>query len=91
MNKLRNVYVTSYKYSEQRLREMKLIFTLVYFLIVQQSWNYAEVTRSNTYQLEDTAITLTKFIDEFKGLFNQLLEQNSMILNMLTKLINKND
>lgn len=58
---------------------------------LQQSRSYAEVTRSNTHQIEDTAITLTKFIEEFKGLFNQLLQQNSMILNMLTKLINKND
>ena len=31
------------------------------------------------------------FIEEFKGLFNQLLQQNRTILNMLTKLINKND
>ena len=58
---------------------------------LQQSRNYAEVTRSNTNQIEDTAIILTKLIDEFKGLFNQLLQQNSMVLNMLTKLINKND
>ena len=58
---------------------------------LQQSRSYTEVTRSNTYQFEDTAIALTKFIDEFKGLFNQLLQQSSMILNMLTKLINKND
>jgi hypothetical protein len=35
-----------------------------------------------------TVITLTKFSDEFKGLFNQLLQQNSMILNMLKMLIN---
>ena len=58
---------------------------------LQQPRSYAEVTRSNTHQTEDTAITLTKFIEEFKGLFNQLLQQNSMILNLLTKLINKND
>ena len=58
---------------------------------LQQSRSYAEVTRSNTNQIEDTAIILTKLTDEFKGLFNQLLQQNSMVLNMLTKLINKND
>jgi hypothetical protein len=28
-------------------------------------------------------------LDKFKGLFNQLLQQNSMIMNMLTTLINK--
>jgi hypothetical protein len=58
---------------------------------LQQSRSYAELNRSNTYQFEDTAITLTKFINEFKELFNQLLQQNSMILNMITKLINKKD
>jgi hemerythrin superfamily protein len=45
----------------------------------------------NTNQVEDTAIRLTKFLDEFKGLFNQLLQQNSMILNMLTMLINESN
>jgi nicotinate-nucleotide pyrophosphorylase len=58
---------------------------------LQQSRIYAEATKSNTHQIEDTPITLTKFIEEFKGLFNQLLQQNRTILNMLTKLINKND
>jgi magnesium-transporting ATPase (P-type) len=50
----------------------------------QQHKSNADVTKSNTNQVEDTAIILTKFLDEFKELFNQLLHQNSMILNMLT-------
>jgi cytochrome c peroxidase len=37
----------------------------------QQQRSYADVPKSNTNQVEDTAITLTKFSDEFKGLFNQ--------------------
>jgi len=45
----------------------------------QKQRSYIDVTKSNTNQVEDTAITLTKFLDEFKGLFNQLLQQNSMI------------
>jgi hypothetical protein len=49
-----------------------------------QQRSYAVVNKSNTNQVEDTAITLTKFLDEFKGLFNQMLQQNSMILNMPT-------
>jgi hypothetical protein len=32
----------------------------------QQQRSYADVTKSNTIQFEDTAITLTKFLDEFK-------------------------
>jgi hypothetical protein len=55
----------------------------------QQQRSCADVTKSNTNQVEDTAITLTKCLDKYKGLFNQLLQQNSMILNMLAKLINK--
>jgi hypothetical protein len=58
---------------------------------LQQPRSHVEVTRSSTNQVEDTANILTKLIDEFKGLFNQLLQQNSMILNMLTMLINKNN
>jgi len=33
--------------------------------------------------------SLTKFLDEFQGLFNQLLQRNSVIINMFTLLINK--
>jgi len=50
----------------------------------QKQRSNADVTKSNTNQVEDTAITMTKFSDEFKGLFNQVLQQNSMILNMHT-------
>jgi hypothetical protein len=58
---------------------------------LQQPRSHAYMTRSSTNQVEDTAIILTKLIDEFKGLLNQLLQQNSMILNMLTMLINMNN
>jgi len=40
----------------------------------QQQISYADVTKSNTNQVENTAIILTKFLDEFKGLFNHLLQ-----------------
>jgi hypothetical protein len=55
----------------------------------QQQRSYADIIKSNTNQVEDTDITLTKFLDEFKGMFIQLLQQNSMIMNLLTMLINK--
>ena len=45
--------------------------------------------QSNTNQVEDTEMILSKFLDEYKKLFNQLLQENSMILNMLTVLIIK--
>jgi hypothetical protein len=51
-----------------------------------QPRSYADATRSSTNQVEDTAIILTKLTDEFKGLFIQLLQHNSMVLNMLTML-----
>jgi hypothetical protein len=34
-------------------------------------------------------MTLSTFLDEFKQMFNQLVQQNSIVLNMLTKLLNK--
>jgi hypothetical protein len=56
---------------------------------LQQQRSYAGVTKSNTNQVEGTVITLTKVLYDFEGSFNQLFQQHSMILNMLTILINK--
>jgi hypothetical protein len=55
----------------------------------QHQRSYAEVTKSQENQVEDTATTLKHFLEEFKRLFTQLLQQNRMKLNMLTALINK--
>ena len=54
-----------------------------------QRRSYAEVTKNTEYQNPDVNTTLNNFLAEFKGLFTQLLNQNSMILSMLTTLINK--
>jgi len=54
-----------------------------------QRRSYAEVTRNPEYQNSGVNATLNNFLTEFKGLFTQLLNQNSMILSMLTTLINK--
>ena len=55
----------------------------------QQQRSYADLTKNHEHQFEDAATKLKNFLEEFKGLFTQLLHQNSMILNMLTTLINK--
>jgi hypothetical protein len=45
---------------------------------------------SNRAQLAEEPTTMLKtFLDEFKGLFAQLVHQNSMILSMLSMLLNK--
>jgi hypothetical protein len=54
-----------------------------------QQKSYADIARMNTNQNEEVTGSITKILNEFKGLFNQLLQQNSMVLNMLTMLINK--
>jgi hypothetical protein len=41
----------------------------------QRQRSYAEVTKSHTNQVKDSATTLTKILDEIKGLFNQLIQQ----------------
>lgn len=56
---------------------------------IPQHMSYADATKISTSQDGATANILTKFLEEFKGLFNQLIQQNSMVLNMLTMLINK--
>jgi hypothetical protein len=54
-----------------------------------QQKSYADIARMNVNQDEELTGSITKILNEFKGLFNQLLQQNSMVLNMLTMLINK--
>ena len=49
--------------------------------------SYADVTRGQNDNSQD--ITLSKFLEEFKQMFNQLIQQNSLVLNMLTTLISK--
>jgi hypothetical protein len=45
---------------------------------------------SNRTQLTEEPISMLKsFFEDFKGLFAQLLHQNSLILNMLKTLLNK--
>jgi small-conductance mechanosensitive channel len=56
----------------------------------QQNTSYAGVVKkgSNNTANEDTNI-LTKLLEEFKSMFNQIIQQNSMVLNLLTTLIGK--
>jgi hypothetical protein len=56
----------------------------------QQRTSYADVVKkgANHTGNEDVNI-LTKFLEEFKSMFNQIIQQNSMVLNMLTALIGK--
>jgi len=55
----------------------------------QQQCSYADVV-SNCAQLAEEPInTLKAILEDFKGLFAQLLQQNSLILNMLTTILNK--
>lgn len=58
--------------------------------------SYADVTRNNTMDdnshsmpIDDNQITVTKFLEEFKQMFNQLMQHYSIVLNMLTTMINK--
>lgn len=52
---------------------------------------YAEATRTGKEEQTTFGLNqqLTALLDEFKSMFSQLLNQNSMILNLLTTLISK--
>jgi hypothetical protein len=53
---------------------------------IQQNTSYANLVRGNANQkphIEDNSTTLSKFLEEFKAMFQQLIQQNSMVLNML--------
>ena len=51
--------------------------------------SYADATRRNPAPPEESTHILIKFLDEFKNLLQQLLQQNTMVLNMITTLVNK--
>jgi len=46
------------------------------------------VVKNNITPADDQTSILKTFLDEFRGLFTQLIKQDAMILNMLTALIN---
>jgi len=59
----------------------------------RQRLTYADITKGkHTTEMEENSpqsCTLFTFLAEFKLVFNQWQQQNSMILNMPTMLINK--
>jgi hypothetical protein len=55
----------------------------------QQQRTYASVVSNDAKTAEEQTSPLKSFIDEFKTLITQLINQNSMILAMLTTQINK--
>jgi hypothetical protein len=55
----------------------------------QQLRTYAEVVNNRPQNTDDQTTTLTILPGKIKNLFSQLVHQNSMILNMLTALLNK--
>jgi hypothetical protein len=48
---------------------------------------YADITRGGNDNNQD--ITLSKFLKEFKQMFHQLIQQNSLVINIITTLISK--
>uniref|UniRef100_A0A6M2DS00 Putative nucleic-acid-binding protein from transposon x-element n=1 Tax=Xenopsylla cheopis TaxID=163159 RepID=A0A6M2DS00_XENCH len=51
---------------------------------------YADVTKLNTDNATNSTFLAT-FLTDFKTMINQLMQQNTMIINMLSTLINKNN
>ena len=55
----------------------------------QQQRSYADVASNRAQLVEEPMASLKAFLEDLKGLFAQLLQQNSMIINMLTTFTNK--
>lgn len=56
----------------------------------QNNRTYSQATKQENSNVQQNGdITLNNFLDEFKNMFRQLLQQNNMILQMLTTVINK--
>jgi len=54
-----------------------------------QALRGAESTLTPPFPNVDEPMSLPTFLSEFKAMFQQLIQQNTMVLNMLTMLINK--
>jgi hypothetical protein len=54
----------------------------------QQQRSYGEIVRNDTQQTEEPLTAIKVFLEDFKGLFAQLLHQNNLILNMLSTILN---
>lgn len=59
----------------------------------RQQPSYSETVKNSatqpTNKVNNSIDILSNFLEEFKNMFSQLMQQNSMVLNMLTMLINK--
>jgi hypothetical protein len=55
----------------------------------QHQRTYANVVSNNAKPADEQISSLKSFLDEFKALFTQLINQNSMIITMLNTLISK--
>lgn len=55
----------------------------------QQPRTYAQAVNNSREEHTSIHDIMNKFLDEFKSMFQQLIQQNSMVLNMLTALISK--
>lgn len=58
----------------------------------RQQYSYANAVNgqtSNRGNEENIGNVLTTFLEEFKNMFNQLIQQNTMVINMLTMLMSK--
>jgi len=58
-------------------------------LTPQQQRSYADVVSNRAQPAVESIITLKGILEDFKGLFAQLIQQNSLILNMLTTILNE--
>ena len=55
----------------------------------QQQRSYADVASNRAQLAEEPITTLKAYLEDFKGLFAQLIHQNSLILSRLTTVLNK--
>jgi hypothetical protein len=55
----------------------------------QRQRSYSQVVSNNYCLHQGNDLTLNKFLEEFKTMFTQLVQQNNMILQMLSTVINK--
>ena len=67
----------------------KITQTIQILSTIRSSISYSQVLNgNNNNQTDNIGIQLNTFLNEFKTMFSQLINQNSMILSMLTTIIN---
>lgn len=75
--------------AQERVTEQKISENTTHNYYQNSNRSYSQVVQGDNAHQQAEQLTLSKFLEEFKAMFIQLMHQNNMVMNMLSTLINK--